>query len=217
MFEKGASATDQSLIAAGNSIVVENNYGYTGPAVGESGATTEPGLERVDVRGRPAAARVWRSRARSRRRWCRSSRSRPASSTPTPSRRATTATDAWYFTALDFRTGAHGLQALAGTGLGYNNNYAPVTLGPDGTAYVGVLGGLIRLADATPPGAPRHGAARLFGGQAEAAPAPPVELPARTHAGGRRCARRPVRARVRGGRPACAARGLPPERAARGA
>ena len=29
---KGASATDQSLIAARNSIVVENNYGYTGPA-----------------------------------------------------------------------------------------------------------------------------------------------------------------------------------------
>ena len=39
----------------------------------------------------------------------------------------------------------------AGDGLGFNNNYAPVTLGPDGTAYVGVLGGLVALRDRTPP------------------------------------------------------------------
>jgi hypothetical protein len=36
----------------------------------------------------------------------------------------------------------------AGSGIGYNNNYAPVTLGPDGTAYVGTLGGLVALRDA---------------------------------------------------------------------
>ena len=35
----------------------------------------------------------------------------------------------------------------AGSGLGYNNNYAPVTIGPDGSAYVGTLGGLLRFAD----------------------------------------------------------------------
>jgi hypothetical protein len=39
---------------------------------------------------------------------------------------------------------------LAGTGFGYNNNYAPVTLAPDGTAYVGVLGGLTVFRDAAP-------------------------------------------------------------------
>jgi hypothetical protein len=42
--------------------------------------------------------------------------------------------DAWYLTALDFRTGRTVYRRLAGTGLGFNNNYAPVTLGPDGTA-----------------------------------------------------------------------------------
>ena len=31
MFRAGASSTDQSLIAAGRSIITENNYGYTGP------------------------------------------------------------------------------------------------------------------------------------------------------------------------------------------
>ena len=39
---------------------------------------------------------------------------------------------------------------LTSTGLGYNNNYAPVTISPNGTAYVGVLGGLTRFRDAAP-------------------------------------------------------------------
>jgi hypothetical protein len=53
--------------------------------------------------------------------------------------------DAWYLTALDFRTGRTVYRRLAGTGFGYNNHYAPVTLGPDGRACVGVLGGIVAL------------------------------------------------------------------------
>jgi hypothetical protein len=56
-------------------------------------------------------------------------------------------TDAWYFTAIDFYNGKTVFKRLAGTGLGFNNNYAPVTLGSDGSAYVGALGGLVRLWD----------------------------------------------------------------------
>ena len=59
-------------------------------------------------------------------------------------------TDAWYLTTLDFDTGKTMYSRLAGTGFGYNNNYAPVTLAPDGTAYVGVLGGLTMFRDARP-------------------------------------------------------------------
>ena len=51
--------------------------------------------------------------------------------------------DAWFLTALDFHSGRTVFSRRAGSGFGYNNNYAPVTLGPDGTAYVGVLGGLV--------------------------------------------------------------------------
>jgi hypothetical protein len=79
-------------------------------------------------------------------RGCRSSRSPTASSTPTPSRCAG-GRDAWYFTALDYDTGATVYRRLAGTSFSYNNNYVPVTLGPDGTAYVGVIGGLVALRD----------------------------------------------------------------------
>ena len=49
--------------------------------------------------------------------------------------------------AIDFRRGTTVYKKLAGTGLGFNNNYAPVSIGPDGTAYVGVLGGLVLLRD----------------------------------------------------------------------
>ena len=56
--------------------------------------------------------------------------------------------DAWYLTTLDFDTGETVYSRLAGTGFGYNNNYAPVTLAAGGTAYVGVLGGLTVFRDA---------------------------------------------------------------------
>ena len=74
-----------------------------------------------------AAAASRGPRARSRRRWCRSSRSRPGSSTRTP--RTRIHHDPWYLTALDFRTGKTVFKVRAGSGIGYNNNYAPVTTG----------------------------------------------------------------------------------------
>ena len=59
--------------------------------------------------------------------------------------------DPWYLTALDFRTGTTLFKFKAGQGLGFNNHYAPVTIGPDGTAYVGTLGGLVAMRDSFPP------------------------------------------------------------------
>jgi hypothetical protein len=60
---------------------------------------------------------------------------------------ASQSADPWYLTALDIRTGRRVWSVLTGYGLGYNNNYAAVTIGPDHAAYVGVLGGLVRIAD----------------------------------------------------------------------
>ena len=53
VFRKGASATDNSLIAARNSLVVENNYGYSGPTATMNGQSTGA---RPRARGR---ARRW--------------------------------------------------------------------------------------------------------------------------------------------------------------
>lgn len=35
----------------------------------------------------------------------------------------------------------------AGTGVQWNNHYAAIYLGPDGTAYIATLAGLVRLRD----------------------------------------------------------------------
>jgi hypothetical protein len=53
----------------------------------------------------------------------------------------------YYWTAIDFRTGQTKWHRFAGAGLLYNNNYAGLSLGPDGTAYLGVIGGMIALRD----------------------------------------------------------------------
>ena len=65
VFEAGAGSTDQSLIGTGRSLVVENNYGYTGIASTLNGATTTPGLERVDLdRDGRGCHTVWHSEER---------------------------------------------------------------------------------------------------------------------------------------------------------
>ena len=42
VFADNASATDNSLVAVGDSLFVENNYGYTGPTSTLFGSTTSP-------------------------------------------------------------------------------------------------------------------------------------------------------------------------------
>jgi len=147
VFTKGASDTDQSLVAARRSVVAENNYGYTGPTATAGGATTTPGIERVNLDRDGRGCHVaWRSKVIA------------PSVVPKLSLGAGVlytytkpadggSSDPWYLTALDYRTGKTVYRRLAGTGVGYNNNYAPVTIGPDRSAYVGVLGGLTRFAD----------------------------------------------------------------------
>ncbi len=189
VFGKGAGATDNSLIATDNSLVVENNYGYTGPAAVENGATTTPGVERVDIDKGGGCHKVWHNDE--------------ISPTVVPKLSLSSGLvyvyskpkrddgqDAWYLSAIDFRTGKTVYRRLAGEGLGFNNNYAPITLGRDGTAFVGTLGGLVRLADAVPPSfGPARGRVR-------------VSISLRYRKGRtrkrKRCARGPVRARLRG-------------------
>ena len=149
---EGTGSTDQSLIGFDRSIITENNLGYAGPASTQGGRTTTAGLERVVVR---------RKRHRDPNRNCRVAwRSEEIAPSVVPKLSLDAGLvytytkpetggpdDPWYLTALDFRSGETVYKQLAGTGLGFNNNYAPVTLGPDGVAYVGVLGGLVRIAD----------------------------------------------------------------------
>ena len=78
VFAKGASATENSLLTAGRSLIVENNYGYQDPFGPNSGAVTQPGFARVDVKKNGEGCKLGgRTRTSGRRRWSRSSRPRP--------------------------------------------------------------------------------------------------------------------------------------------
>jgi hypothetical protein len=57
------------------------------------------------------------------------------------------ASDPWYWTALDARTGKVVWTQLAGWGGYYNNHYAGIAVGPDRTLYLGGVGGVMALRD----------------------------------------------------------------------
>jgi hypothetical protein len=55
----------------------------------------------------------------------------------------------WYAVAVDFATGNEMWRARSGAGGAFNDNYAPGTLGPDGSFYQGVLEGVVVVKDGT--------------------------------------------------------------------
>jgi hypothetical protein len=148
VFDKGAGATENSLITNGRSLYVENNYGYQDPFGPSSGALTTPGLARIDVKRNGRGCRkVWTN---------------ATERVPTVVSKLSTRTgliytytrdpdplgrQPYFWTAVSARTGATVFKVYAGNGLGFNNNYAGLALGPTGTAYLGVTGGLIALRD----------------------------------------------------------------------
>jgi hypothetical protein len=140
----GASATENSLVAAGSSVIIENNYGYAGPQSTMLGKTTTPGVSRVMID--PDGCHVaWTNPTVA-------PTSVPKASLGNGlvyvySKPPKNPLDAWYITAIDIRTGATRWSRLTGLGLPWNNHYAAIYLGPDGTLYIATMMGLIRLAD----------------------------------------------------------------------
>ena len=132
--------------------MVENNYGYVSrrSRTRWEASTTTPGLARIDLRKDGTWRKVWTN----------SKLSIPSVVTKlslanglvyTYSKPAKAdGTDAWYFTAVDFRTGKVVWKQLAGTGVLYDNDYAATYIGPDGTFYVGVNGGVVAMRDQLP-------------------------------------------------------------------
>ncbi len=148
VFDAGTSATENSLIAVGDSLIVENNFGYA-LASSMNGTVATPGITRVDVDPDGSGCHVvWTSNERA-------PSCIPKVSTKTglvylftkdPDPTNTTS-DAWFWTALDFTTGETVWKRLAGTGLNFNNHYAGIVLGKKKTAYVGVIGGVAAIRD----------------------------------------------------------------------
>ncbi len=143
----GASTTENSLVAAGNSVIIENNYGYENPGTTMFGRSTTPGIARVLIRKRGCKV-AWTNTSTAPTSVPKGSLGNGLVYAYTKPPRAD-GIDAWYLTAIDIRTGKTAWSQLTGTGTQWNNHYAAIYLGPDGTAYIATLSGLIRFADGT--------------------------------------------------------------------
>ena len=146
---KNAGTTENSLVAAGNSFIIENNYGYGGPATTIFGKTTTPGLSRVMV-DKAGCHVAWTNNSIAPSSVPKASLGNGliyAYTKPDLGSPVANAVDGWYFTAIDIRTGKTAWSQLTGTGIQWNNHYASIYLGPDGAAYIATLAGLVRLQD----------------------------------------------------------------------
>lgn len=146
VFPADRGASENSLAVVGNGLIVENNFGYSGP---KNIPTSEPGLARVNILPDGSGCELaWENLAVT------SPSAVPKVSLATGlvyvyTRHEGNPDDlhAWYFTALDAQTGKVVFRQLTGIGWLYNNHYGSISIGPDGTAYVGMMGGLVRLED----------------------------------------------------------------------
>jgi hypothetical protein len=149
VFGKGASATENSLITTGRSMIVENNYGYTDLfAPDAASVVTKAGFSRVDIRRDGKGCRkIWTNRTE------RAPSVVPKLSSKTGLIYTYTrppdpgGSQGYYWTAINFKNGKTAWHKYAGSGFFFNNNYAGLGLGHDGTAYLGVVGGIISLKD----------------------------------------------------------------------
>jgi hypothetical protein len=145
VFAPGKSDTENSLTVVDNGLIAENNYGYKNPTTTLLGATTSPGIARVDVTPSGQCVNTWTSNEIA-------PTSVPKASLASGllyvyTKPKTLLTDDWYFTAIDLRTGKTAWSRLAGSGPEWNNHYASIYLGPDGSEYIATLTGLARLHD----------------------------------------------------------------------
>ncbi|GAA4883568.1 hypothetical protein [Ferrimonas pelagia] len=147
LFESGHSVTDNSMIGYGNSIIIENNYGYRYAMAPPTEQAVTGGISRIDVRPDGSGCdRIWHSTERA------------PSVVPKLSLGSGLAyfytfdtqadgENAWYLMALDFETGETAFKIHTGVGERFDNSWAPITIGPDGTLYVGVFAGIVAIKD----------------------------------------------------------------------
>lgn len=149
VFSEDASATDNSMIGWGRSIILENNAGFTSAHQQTDYAKVAGGVVRLDVREDESGCDVvWTSPLKA------------PSVVPKlsadngiawfysfESAGSGTSEDAqdWAVVGLDFRTGREVIRIPTGRGRAWNNNWASLSIATDGTLYAGVTGGLVQV------------------------------------------------------------------------
>ncbi|MGC1378038.1 MAG: hypothetical protein WA821_17535 [Anaerolineales bacterium] len=139
------SSCENSLIAVNHSILIENNYNNVSEQSTLGTLSTVPGINRVDFDPATGQSKVV---------WANNDVSVPSvvSQLSTGDGCLYTyakSSDGWYWAALDFATGKIYARSeivpwsQEGSGALANNFYSGLTVGPKGSVYVGVLGGIV--------------------------------------------------------------------------
>lgn len=151
VFREHRTVLENSFIGYRNSLVIENNRGF---AVFGDSADGEPGFARIDVRPDLSGCDlVWENYA---------VRAGSGAKLSLGSGliyvhellQDTGWVNAWYVTALDFRTGERVWRRYAGSGKQWDNAMLTLSVGPDGLLTSGMLLGVLGARDApgeTPP------------------------------------------------------------------
>lgn len=126
----GEATTDNAIVVSGNTMIVEQNL------EGRSG------VARIDLLPDGHCEPVWVADVLA------------PSCVPTLSTASglvyvytSDGDESWSLTGLDLETGETRFSVPTGSGLTWDNFYAAVTVGPDARIYLGVLGGLLVIAD----------------------------------------------------------------------
>lgn len=149
VFKEGASATDNSMIGWGNSILLENNAGFTSAHEQTDWDAVTGGVVRVDVRGDESGCDVvWTSPLKVPSVVGKLSAGngiayyysytvgRDAKGRQVPD---------WALVGLDFKTGREVIRIPTGRGKAWDNNWASLSIAPDGTLYGGTTQGLFQV------------------------------------------------------------------------
>lgn len=145
LFSEGASATENSMIAFNRSVIIENNAGFTNAHQHKDYSSIAAGLTRIDVNDEGNGCRVvWESDLTIPSVVSKFSSVNGLIYSYTFDTLADGSND-WYLVAIDFRSGEEVARIHTGNGKAYNNNFSPITLGPNGSVYVGTTRGLLKI------------------------------------------------------------------------
>jgi hypothetical protein len=147
--EGGAGAGSNSLIGLHNSIIVQNTSDYLFDF--ESAKLVKPGkpgIERIDINPNgKGCTKVWVNKEVASNACMKLSTRTGLIYTQDRKWDTQKEVYAYYWVALDFRTGEVVWEKLAGTGDQFDNFWAPIGVGPNGALYGSVYGGIMSVRD----------------------------------------------------------------------
>jgi hypothetical protein len=143
----GRTATENAVVALDHAFLIENNHGYSGVSAVRGPRTTTPGLSKVEVEISEEGISCWETATTI------------AVAAPSVVPKAAGADPmlyvynkrvaGWFLTQLDANTldvvSSLYIGGSGPVGVALNNHYAPITLRPDGVAYIGQMSGMLRI------------------------------------------------------------------------